>query len=191
MQVYSARTWLLLFGGFGSGVIALLEANHRQSEDSEFFDILSRIRLGCCTDEDIRRINSTGMNASATPRSHTVLCLMKHQVDSVNMAQLARLPGHDFRCYAHDTFLSDRSDELQKRLTDAASATVVLKSGCKVFLTRKVGNALPGTRVIIISLRRLRSIHSSWAVKARIEGLDRVLRICPMRFDVHSKIWNF
>ncbi len=67
--------------------MALLSGNHRQADDSDFYSILNRIRVGECTEEDVARINGTSMASRNIPRTHTVLCLRKYQVDEVNDAR--------------------------------------------------------------------------------------------------------
>ncbi len=94
--VYSAKSWESIFGSLRSGVIALLKGNHRQKQDAVFYEILNRMRIGCCTEADIAAINTTGFRSRNIPMTHTAICLRRYQVQELNKIALSNITGPTF-----------------------------------------------------------------------------------------------
>ncbi len=149
---FSSMTWLLSFGGLGSGIVAILSRNHRQSSDTEFFNVLQRIRYGKHREEDLIRINNTGNVLHRTPRLFTKLCLHRTEVQRVNKHVLISLPGEMYSNEAEDTFFAKHTEHLRRRLNQAADPTIFVKVGCDVLITGKVGIFCPGTRAKVVSV---------------------------------------
>ncbi len=165
----------------------MLSKNHLQAQDDEFFKILSRVRQGSSTENDIKRINDTGKLSPSAPRTHTILCLRNFEVEEVNRAELRRIPGRDLRSTACDTYKTDPAEELMRRVSDAAPRTVIVKAGCAIILTRRVGSAVPGTRARVLSVHHYDPISEDGSLLYLYVGMGDVQRkilISPIRFDI-------
>lgn len=149
---FESRTWYLCFGGFGNGVVAVLGSNHRKSSDRNFYDILTRVRLGTQTPRDIEILNASSRGKTLPPKSHTRICLRNQQVSEINELYLRRLPGkvHEFECV--DTFMSEESDDLKRRLKGTAPNLIRCKVGSRVIVTRIIGDILPGRPATVLNV---------------------------------------
>ena len=96
-----------------------LTINMWQKDEKKFVELLSRNRLGCITNEDIkllseRKLELTGKTISEKMKevvqkiselpSHTV-CLLptRNMCNQLNKEMLCNLPGDEIRCIASDT----------------------------------------------------------------------------------------
>lgn len=157
MTAYEGRSWRRVFGGDGMGVIALLQANHRQRADNTFFEALTRMRRGVQTDIDLATINATSHHHCDPPAGHLRLCLKKKSVADITRERLGSLRSKLYVSNHADNFSDDSYRDalicmIKKRLDDAAPRRVMLKRGAAIMLTRKVADNLPGTRCVVLDI---------------------------------------
>ena len=111
--IQNSLCWYLAFGGFGSGVIVFLSNNHRQQGDKDFFEILSRIRVGTVKNSDIERLNRLSSSSCNVPLGYTCICLRRKAVAAVNLEMLQRIPGPLHKSVAEDRIMQLHNDRIQ------------------------------------------------------------------------------
>ena len=127
-----------------------LEKPWRFQKDLEFFALLSRVRLGEQTPDDIAKLQTrqTAYYREIVPRQWqegevkpTRLYSMKKDVHELNMIELEALPGDEYRYRAHDT-LQKKSKQSEGRLENYQDLMnknippeISLKKGAQVMLT--------------------------------------------------------
>lgn len=128
MTAYEGRSWRRLFGGdriaILHGVIAFLNANHRQKKD-ECFQIFTRISRGNQTERDIESLNGTSQDHCEPPLSHLRLCLRKATVEEVTLKRLATFKSKLQVSQHYDIYCDTGHGQvvinaIKKRLDDAA-----------------------------------------------------------------------
>lgn len=143
------------FGTSGSGKIVLLSKNHRQAADDRFFSILSRVRQGRQTDQDVLLLNNSCESSADPPKSHTRLVLTNEEAAEINADALEMIDGALFKMRACDTIFT-RNNFLQRqahsRLIHAAPKMIVSKKGARVLLTSKHGCLYPGTEMLVLQI---------------------------------------
>ena len=153
---FESRVWFLSFTGYGDGVVALLNHNHRQKDDMSFYNMLQRIRYGSLFKRDISLLNKSSSSGNIPPLHYTRLCLLNEGVCRINADRIDKLLGMKFCFHALDSFTcsDDAIESTRLRLNQVAPHTLVMKVNCLVVLTRKCGNLLPGTccKVIDVSV---------------------------------------
>lgn len=152
-----SRPWDHCFGPDSGGVIVLLPQNHRQSSDSNFYGILSRLRVGKQTEDDIRLLNETSKKGTEPPDTYVRLVLTNKQAADINRRELSRIPSEIRTLEACDTIVTRTGSpslysELQNRLQHAAPKRVLSKVGARVILTCKVNEYYPGTEMRVIAM---------------------------------------
>lgn len=189
--IFLSETWLLTFGGYGNGVVAFLQRNHRQSRDEEFFDILNRIRYGATSDDDLKKLNNTSKQQITSPSTHTTLCLRRKSAEKINVQVLSDTPGELIRLRSIDKFYSAANYNIQKQLDGQCSSLVTIKVGCEVLLTRRVDGLLPGTRATITSIRdrsptKISNISSEQDIEFTIAGLEETFTLSRQKFHAYN-----
>ena len=142
-----------------------LTINMRQKDDNRFIELLSRVRLGCITSEDIKLLNERKMQLigeSIPQRMKEVartlaelppdtVCLLptRNMCDQLNKEMLFNLSGDEIRCIASDTVdcpvnLRSKVTKMLAKHNDDSTNTaglekeLILKIGCKVMLRRNI-----------------------------------------------------
>ena len=96
-----------------------LTINMRQKDDKQFVELLSRVRLGCIINEDIKVLNERKIQLSGDSVSDRLkeeaqklselpsdtVCLLptRNMCDQLNKETLCNLPGKEIQCIASDT----------------------------------------------------------------------------------------
>ena len=135
---YQSSAWRLLFGGYGNGVVVNTDRNHRHSGDKQFFNILSRIRIGTQTLKDLEILNGTSKR-SFSPKSYTVLCLKHSEVSKITYERQQELiaPFYTFSS-VDDIPQTDQHSAITRRLSLSAPKHLNLKVGDLVLFTRHI-----------------------------------------------------
>ena len=142
-----------------------LTINMRQRDDKNFVELLSRIRLGCITNEDIKLLSERKMKLSGNTVSERMkevaqklselppdtVCLLptRNMCDQLNKEMLRNLSGDEIRCIASDTVdcpvnLKSKVSKMLMKYGDDSTNTaglekeLVIKLGCKVMLRRNI-----------------------------------------------------
>lgn len=209
---FQSRVWFLLFTAYGDGVVSVLDRNHRQSGDSEFFSMLQRFRYGDVRAGDFEILNGTSTSLPlGPPREWTRLCLRKKDVFNLNEKRLKELPGPQITAISVDTYTDGTSSSLPKymaaKLDEVAPRTVLLRINCLVILTRKCGNFNPGSRFLVREVlvgcsseqdQNIDDIALATVLKLRLlplttvssghagTGAEELLDISPEKFHVHN-----
>ena len=199
-SVSESRPWYHCFGNDAYGTIVILHDNHRQASDPLFFSILSRIRSGLQTTDDVRAINATSYGQSAPPRSHTRLLLTHAEVDRINREMLEFIDNEPIVSSAFDVVLANseyEKIETLDRLENAALRCMVTKVGARVLLTRKCGKCYPGTDLVVTNIRKYLANggkHCAYVLKCvpyvqnviNIDDEQNEMNLVPMRTPIHS-----
>ena len=151
---YEGRSWHRLFGGDGVGLIAFLTANHRQKNDRDFFEMLTRIRRGRHNQQDIVSLNCTSHGQLEPSFGHVRLCLQKKTAKKITMKRLGVLRSKFVVSRNFDTFSEKglrrvATEGIRKQLDESRPQEVLLKQGARVMITRKIGDFLPGTICVV------------------------------------------
>ena len=118
-------------------MLVLLPQNHRQASDSNLYSILSRLRVGKQTDEDIQVLNNTSTLDSDRPGTHLRLVVTNRQADDINRAKLSQISSEPISLEACDTVLAELYItrlrlEVRNRLENATPNVLVSKVGARV-----------------------------------------------------------
>ena len=145
---FESRPWDHCFGPDAGGVIVLLPQNHRQAADFRFYSILSRLRVGKHTKDDIMILNETGRRSSKPPDTHLRLVSTKKQAAEINRRELSRIESEMKTIEAYDTVVTKEKSskllrEVLNRLEHAAPRSIVSKVGARVILTCKFKDYYP------------------------------------------------
>ena len=142
-----------------------LTINMRQKDELEFVDMLSRVRLGHVTSDDLKILNERKLSLSdetvsgrmqqvvkalAELPSDTV-CLLptRHMCDELNREMLKNLSGEEIHLLATDTvdcpqYLRSKVTKKLVKCSDDSTLTaglekeLIIKIGCKVMLRRNI-----------------------------------------------------
>ena len=142
-----------------------LTINMRQKDEKEFVAILSRIRLGYITKEDVSVLENRKISLSSDTMAgkmkevvqtlstlpNDTVCLLptRHMCNELNKQVLENLPGKEIELHAIDTvdcpaYLRQKvSKKLIKysndsTLTASLEKVIVIKVGCKIMLRRNI-----------------------------------------------------
>lgn len=143
--------------------IIILNENIRQSEDPDFFNFLSRARLGYShfLPKDIELLNILKSNKLANNILPTILCPTRRQVDLINIEFYSRLPGPEIKYYVNIANNNrkniEKIDDEVKRIGKLynISPYLSLKKGTQVIITKNIDYDLGivnGTRGTIITI---------------------------------------
>ena len=195
-----SSVWYNCFGNDACGAFIVLPENHRQSSDPNFFSILSRMREGLHTNEDLAVINRTSTYMEA-PQSHTRLVLTHQEASNINDRMMQNIKSNVETSYAFDTFIDVSEKDMMKakhRLDQSAPETISTKVGSRVLLTRKYGELFPGTEMVVTDVRRYMNSgrdHVSISLLCTpflsvgaglLEEGERFISIAPTRTPIHS-----
>lgn len=145
-MVFDCAMWRATFEGEG-GVVHCLTGCHRQSRDSDFQDILDRVRWGRADRSVVDLINAT-----STAGFHglvTKLLIKKRAALGVNTGQLATIDAPQHRFMAHDIIIKEASglvDDPSAMLRTLVDLALSLKVTAADILTRKLQGLPAGTR---------------------------------------------
>lgn len=122
----------------------VLKENFRQSSDNEYVDVLMRIRTGNYTEHDIEKISSRMLKRGQRVNDTVYLVSSNWKAKNINESRL-NLINSD--CYNYETTYNNYGDtetceilqkELQTQFTQRAMASLSLKRGCRVLLTKNL-----------------------------------------------------
>lgn len=130
--------------GYGTGVVAILNRNHTEREDSQFFELLQRVRRGQVTEADVSQLNESSKGRKKAPCLHTELCLYRNEAVNRNSTILNGIPSPLFSNRAEDRYvLVGKHNWVQKRLEGAAPNIVTMTVGGVIILTRRWDPSIP------------------------------------------------
>ena len=142
-----------------------LTINMRQKDEKEFVSILSKVRLGYLTSEDVavlekRKISLCNNTLSGRMKEvvetlntlpNDTVCLLptRHMCAELNKEVMQSLPGDEIRLLAIDTvdcptYLRQKVSKKLQKCSDDSTVTagledvVVIKIGCKIMLRRNI-----------------------------------------------------
>lgn len=133
-----------------NGSVSCLTGTHRQAHDSEFQQVLDRVRWGRAGSTTINMINGTWsamLNGAATK-----LRIRKNAVQEINALKLSSIAAAPYELKAMDVFLTvnmAQKNEAVATLRAAVDLSLTVKPSAVVMLTRKVGSVPPGTRGLV------------------------------------------
>ena len=112
-----------------------LKTNHRQKNDSVFFNMLNRIREGSTTEEDYTILNERVLSNKSEARRILTLYSTKAEADKVNQDELSKIHSKEYR-YPAKIVMNNKAD--QTRLVDynlPYKQELVLKVGALIMMT--------------------------------------------------------
>jgi len=148
-MVFDCATWRATFGG-AAGKVLCLTGSHRQARDSDFQEMLDRVRWGRAGPRVVDRLNQTSSNVILCPV--TRLRIKKIAVQAMNEKRLAQTSSPLVEFCAADVILTTDKDVVDAALSSLRSCVdllIVLTVGAFVILTRRLGNIMPGTRGVV------------------------------------------
>nr|BDC17065.1 DEAD-box helicase domain of Pif1 [Sicyoidochytrium minutum DNA virus] len=122
----------------------LLKKVYRQ-EQEEFVDILTRMRDGETTEEDLKLLRETGPVEEINGVRPTVLYSRNRDVDYMNHLELSRLPGESKVYNANDIFKHPKANQEFVKKKFSLPETLELKPGAQVML---LTNYMPGAGLV-------------------------------------------
>lgn len=156
--------------------VHVLTLVHRQKEDPLFAGILSRLRVGETTPEDISKINSRIGNPSVDV---TWLSNMNIRVDQINLTRLNAISTSSHKYFAYIT------GEFPEKNYPVPSE-LILKYGAKVMFTRndseKARRWVNGTLGTITNM-------ATDSVEVKISGGSHVV-VRPMMWETHKYFYS-
>ena len=142
-----------------------LTINMRQKDEQEFVSMLSRIRLGHVTTDDLKILNKCKLSLSSDtvagrmqqvvkaladlPADTVCLLPTRHMCDELNREMLKNLSGDEIRLLATDTvdcpvYLRSKVSKKLAKCSDDSTLTaglekeLIIKLGCKIMLRRNI-----------------------------------------------------
>jgi ATP-dependent DNA helicase PIF1 len=169
----------------------ILEIPYRYT-DSDFFQMLLRIRIGEQTEDDYKVIRG---RVRANKKMQEILSSLSHEkageiikptmffskrvdVDSYNTRELENLPGESIEFFAHDNFEVKKGapnrEEYIKILDDSVPRSVILKVGAQVMLRKNLdvdGGLVNGSRGVVSEIVKDEAVVVKFlsGIKIRIE----------------------
>ena len=142
-----------------------LTINMRQKDEKEFVEVLSRVRLGYVTSEDVTllqkrkisirsdtlsgRMKEVVQTLNMLPNDTVCLLPTRHMCNELNREVLRSLPGNEIRLLAIDTvdcptYLRQKVSKKLEKCSDDSTVTaglenvIIIKVGCKIMLRRNI-----------------------------------------------------
>ena len=142
-----------------------LTINMRQKDEKEFVEVLSRVRLGYVTSDDVTVLEKQKISLCSDTLSgrkkevvqtlntlpNDTVCLLptRHMCSELNKEVLQSLPGKEIRLLAIDTvdcptYLRQKVSKKLEKCSDDSTVTagletvIVIKLGCKIMLRRNI-----------------------------------------------------
>lgn len=111
-----------------------LTINHRQKEDSAYFETLNRVRDGSVTAKDIETLNARVVQDRSVYDRFTTLLPTKAEVDKTNQYHISQLPSKEYTYHA--TIIHDKYPNKQHTLEALfpITDTLRLKHGALVMM---------------------------------------------------------
>lgn len=186
-----------------------LTINQRQKNDKIYSEILSRIRLGWATDDDIKILNERKITFSSNDREEVVqeicshleklpedtVCLLPTRImcHILNEAMLARLPGEEIKLIAEDSFKCNNT--LKKKVNQilakdeneqcAIERVITIKIGARVKIKRNIGvttGLVNGSLATIVSITKTGNNGEIDTVEIRLDSDKKQYSIKRMDF---------
>lgn len=137
----------------GNFQIIELDSNHRQKQDSEFFEILNRMRIGNVSDADIAVINKH-KDDSEELRRIVRLFPKKAEAERVNQSELDKIPAKEYTYQAKVLYQKYNNQNKIKSSDFPIEPNLKLKLGALVMMVKNDSGKhwVNGTLGIISSL---------------------------------------
>ena len=151
-----------------------LNNNHRQNNDSRFFEILNRMREGILTTDDINLINEKVSCDNDELKRVVKILPQKGSVDRINKDELDKIPAKEFTYEAEIVKNKYPNQNFNIEKIFPITSTLKLKKGALVMMTSNDANRrwVNGTLGII-------SYLSKDVIKVAINGLEyEIFREC-------------
>ena len=137
-EIYNAQLLDNLWHNFS---VIILKTNHRQGEDGEYAELLNRLRVGACTEDDVKMLDSRVTRIQDLPEDALYVAGSNADVNNFNLQQLNKQSG-SLLPFKASVFSDTRGVIKQPFLKPdgAISGTPLqyelkLKIGCRVMLT--------------------------------------------------------
>lgn len=188
-MVFDCAMWRATFEGEG-GVVHCLTGCHRQSRDSDFQDILDRVRWGRADRSVVDRINATW--TAAFDGLVTKLRIKKSAALDINTGQLATIEAPEHRFMAQDVIIQEASglvDDPSAMLRTLVDLTLSLKLTAAVVLTRKLQGLPAGTRGTVTDIVVKNIVDDDGTRSVKVVSCDFggcVVCVEPMRFSAYD-----
>jgi len=144
--VFQCAQWRSLFRPW-RGSCRVLLGRHRHGGDSDYAELLMRVRVGAQTDNDIALINSTWSSFSDEQRLlMPQLRSLRASAAQYNSERLSELPGEAVSFFAADVVTSGTLAEKQsavEQINQHADALITLKVQAPVVALRRLSPNVP------------------------------------------------
>lgn len=160
-----------------------LSLNHRQKDDSPFFEILNRIRDGQTTNTDINTLNKRLVQNSEELRRVTTLFPNKSDAEMVNKQELKKIEAKEYSYNAKIIFNKKTQQTQNLSSIFPISDVLNLKRGALVML---VAND-PGKRWVNGTLAVVSSLKDD-EIKITIDGI--IYDVTPFTFTEKEAIYK-
>lgn len=183
--------------------------NQRQKNDKVYSEILSRIRLGWATDDDIKILNERKITFSSNDREEIVqeiccyleklpedtVCLLPTRImcHILNEAMLARLPGEEIKLIAEDSFKCNNT--MKKKVNQilakeeneqcAIDRVITIKIGARIKINRNIDvttGLVNGSLAKIVSITKTGNNGEIDTVEIRLDSDKKQYSINRMDF---------
>lgn len=144
--------------------------------DQEFVDLLGQVRRGHNLEQVVAQLNGAALRSGEPPEGTVWLCPRNADVERVNAARLASLPGavHEF-----ESVMSGTVKEGQLPVP----STIRLKVGAQVVMANNTKDWVNG------SIATVREISKD-RIKVSLPGTSRLLEVLPYQWDQFDYVVN-
>ena len=160
-----------------------LSLNHRQKDDSLFFEILNRIRDGKTTNDDINTLNKRLIQNSEEIRRVTTLFPNKSDAEMVNKKELKKIEAKEYSYNAKIVFNKKNQQTSNLNSIFPISDVLKLKRGALIML---VSND-PGKRWVNGTLGIVSSLKDD-EIKVSIDGI--IYDVTPVTFTEQEAVYK-
>ena len=144
--------------------------------DQEFVDLLGRIRRGQDLEQAVSRLNAAALRSGEPPEGTVWLCPRNVDVERVNAARLASLPGA-VREYEAVTLGTFKDGQLP------VPSTIRLKVGAQVVMANNAKDWVNG------SIATVREMGAN-GIKVTLAGGSKILEVQPHQWDQFDYVLN-
>ena len=144
--------------------------------DQEFVDLLGQVRRGINLEQVVDRLNTAAFRTDDPPEGTVWLCPRNADVERVNSARLASLPGaaREYEAVVSGTF---KENQLP------VASTIQLKVGAQVVMVNNTKDWVNG------SIATVRELEAN-KIKVVLSGGTKVLEVVPHQWDQFDYIVN-
>ena len=144
--------------------------------DQEFVDLLGQIRRGQDLEQAVSRLNAAALRSGEPPEGTVWLCPRNVDVERVNAARLASLPGavREYEAVTSGTF---KDGQLP------VPSTIRLKVGAQVVMANNAKDWVNG------SIATVREMGAN-GIKVTLSGGSKVLEVQPHQWDQFDYVLN-